>query len=141
MKRPTQEQRREIIDLYSRDPAAATALAVSLGRSPLYARRIATEGKRTTLAVSGSGGHHIIQAVLAKHQISAKEFYGPLRHRKLWKARADAIQRLRRSKGSVRWIARFMKRDVSTITYHLYPKAKATRVERQRRYWAGEQRA
>jgi chromosomal replication initiation ATPase DnaA len=70
-------------------------------------------------------GQQIIHDVMVKYKIGEKDFFGRDRSSKMARARGVAARRLRAAGFSVTLISRLIRRDRTTISYHLYPKIKA----------------
>lgn len=73
-----------------------------------------------------SAARTIILAVCEEYGVTPVELRSTtaVKTRAAFVARGAAISRLRQAAFSLRWIARYLGINVSTVKYHLYPKAR-----------------
>jgi hypothetical protein len=81
-------------------------------------------------------GQEIVNAVMAKHRVGPKDFFGPSRFAHVVAARRAATLRLQADGMRVPMIARVMRRDRSSVRYWLRPDYREHRLiyRAQRRF-------
>lgn len=78
----------------------------------------------------------IIKQVLKDHLLGAEDFFSRQRIGCYVAARMDAAKRLQAVGFSVNQIARFMRRNNTTIAYYLYPNIRQNRKDRKAKEWS-----
>ena len=78
----------------------------------------------------------IVLTVCEECGITAEDFFGPNRDKRLTNARRIAVERLHEAGFSYKSAARLIRRNYSTVQYWLKPEYREHRVKYYAKYWA-----